>query len=225
MIRRKFPSILLGLLLPLSAGLGCEEPEWNRASASATSGAGSSEDVGSASPGEETGLPCDVELLLASRCATCHSRKPTGGAPMALVTYDDLAKPSLGDPKKTVAELSLARVRSQDRPMPPGSPLPTATLAPFVAWVEAGAPKSRCAPVVLPASETRPDAFAPECEASAECPAPLVCKKGFCDVECTSSTDCGRNLECRNTRCVATSSRDASTDGDALDSGTDASTP
>lgn len=225
MIPRQFPFIVLVLLLPLSAGLGCEEPEWNRPSPSATSVAGSSGEVGTASPGEESGLPCDVELLLASRCATCHSRKPTGGAPMALVTYDDLAKPSLGDPKKTVAEQSLARARSQDRPMPPGSPLPTAALAPFVAWVEAGAPKSRCAPVVLPTSEARPDAFAPECEASAQCPAPLVCRKGFCDVECSSSTDCGRGFECKGARCVAASSRDASTDGDAPDAGTDATAP
>ncbi len=225
MIRRKFPFIVLILLLPLSAGLGCEEPAWNGPGSSATSVAGSSEEVGSTSPGEESGLPCDVELLLASRCATCHSRKPTGGAPMALLTYDDLAKPSLGDPNKTVAEQSLARVRSQDRPMPPGSPLPTAALAPFVAWVEAGAPKSRCAPVALPTSEPRPEAFAPECEASAQCPTPLVCKKGFCDVECSSSTDCGQGFACKAARCVAASSRDASTDGDAPDASTDATDP
>lgn len=225
MIRRHFPLVALILLVPLSAGLGCEEPAWIRPSASATSAPGSAEDIGGASPGEETGLPCDVELLLASRCATCHSRKPTGGAPMALVTYDDLAKPSLGDPKKTVAEQSLARARSQDRPMPPGSPLPTATLAPFVAWVEAGARKSRCAPVALPTSETSPDAFAPECEASSQCPAPLVCRKGFCDVECSSSIDCGQGLACEGARCVTSSPRDASTEGDVPDSGLDATAP
>ena len=225
MILRKGPSVVLAILVPLAAvsGFGCEEPPWIGPSATSTDFAGSAEEVGGGSAGEEKGLPCDVERLLASRCATCHSRKPTGGAPMPLVTYADLAKPSTSDPTKTVAQLSLARARSQERPMPPGSPLPTAQIAPFVAWVEAGAPKSTCAPAVLPAVEAGPETFPPECKKSDECPSPLVCKKGFCDVECTRSSDCGGGLECRETRCVPGSSRDASLDAEPTDSAVEAS--
>jgi hypothetical protein len=227
MIPRKWPSIVPAILVPLAAvsGFGCEEPPWNRPNATSTDFAGSAEEVAGGAADEETGLPCDVERLLASRCATCHSRRPTGGAPMPLVTYADLAKPSTSDPTKTVAQLSLARARSQERPMPPGSPLPSAQFAPFVAWVEAGAPKSACIPAVLPTVEAGPGTFPPECKKNDECPSPLVCKRGFCDVECASSTECGGGLECRATRCVRRSSRDASLDGEPTDSGTEASAP
>src|ERR1041384_6079903 len=38
----------------------------------------------------QRGLPCDVETFLASHCQSCHSNKPSGGAPMPLMSYRDL---------------------------------------------------------------------------------------------------------------------------------------
>jgi hypothetical protein len=45
----------------------------------------------------KTGLPCDVDALLKKNCQTCHAATPAYGAPMPLVTYDDLQKPGVLD--------------------------------------------------------------------------------------------------------------------------------
>src|SRR5438132_8043 len=63
-------------------------------------------------------LPCDVGQLLAARCQSCHSSPPKG-APMALVTKEDLARPANSDPSRSVAALSLERMKDAARPMPP----------------------------------------------------------------------------------------------------------
>ena len=90
------------------------------------------------------GLPCDVQSLLAERCAGCHSASHPN-TPMALGTYDDLTAPAASDPKKTVAELALARIRSDASPMPPSGPrVGDAQVAAFAAWVGRGAPRETC---------------------------------------------------------------------------------
>ena len=87
-----------------------------------------------------TGLPCDVEKILAAHCASCHGAKPS--APSRLVTYADLTAPSVDDKTKTEAEEALVRMESTQAPMPPSGTRPTAQeLATFKAWVTASTPE------------------------------------------------------------------------------------
>lgn len=90
------------------------------------------------------GLPCDVAKVLATSCTDCHGRKLSGGAPNRLVTYDDLVAPSEDDPNRTVAEVSLARMKAAKKPMPPDGKLDSADLAIFEGWVTAKMPKGSC---------------------------------------------------------------------------------
>ena len=92
-----------------------------------------------AGSGAPTGLPCDVQQLLENRCIGCH----LGPSPAALLTYDDLAKASAADPKKTLAQVSLERTKKIGSVMPPAPAVaPTAAeIATLEAWVTAGTPK------------------------------------------------------------------------------------
>lgn len=93
-----------------------------------------------------TGLPCDVAALMRTRCISCHGTPPTGGAPMALTSRDDLlaTSPIMG----TYAARSLFRMRDTMAPMPPGALPPAAEVTAFEAWLNAGAPAGSCmAPV------------------------------------------------------------------------------
>jgi hypothetical protein len=97
-----------------------------------------------AGTGAVTGLPCDVQQLLENRCIGCH----LGKSPPALLTYDDLLKPS-SDPAKNLAQKSLERMKSTTSPMPPPPAVaPTADeIATFEKWVAAGTPKGTvCTP-------------------------------------------------------------------------------
>ena len=97
-----------------------------------------------AGTGATTGLPCDVQQLLENRCIGCH----LGPSPAALLTYDDLQKPS-SEAGKTVAQKSVERMQSATAPMPPAPAVaPTAAeIATFAQWVTAGTPKGTvCTP-------------------------------------------------------------------------------
>lgn len=90
-------------------------------------------------------LPPAIEATLMTRCWSCHG-SPPAGAPMALVTLDDLVAPARSDPGKTNARVSLARMEDVGRPMPPGAgpTVPPSEIAAFRAWVEAGLPRRNC---------------------------------------------------------------------------------
>jgi hypothetical protein len=96
-----------------------------------------------------TGLPCDVDAVLKTRCQTCHSSETKYGASAPLVTHADLQKngPGAGSGKK-VYELVRERIKDTARPMPPSpNPLLTAAeLATLDGWIAAGAKPSseRC---------------------------------------------------------------------------------
>lgn len=97
-----------------------------------------------AGTGAPTGLPCDVQQVLENRCIGCH----LGTTAVALLTYDDLSKPS-SDPTKTLAVRSLERMKSTTSPMPPApaEPPTPAEIATFEKWVSAGAPRgTTCTP-------------------------------------------------------------------------------
>lgn len=96
-----------------------------------------------------TGLPCDVDAVLKTRCQTCHASEPKYGASTSLVTYDDLQKPGPGGTaNKKVYELVQERIHDATLPMPP-SPQPRLAAeetAVIDSWIEAGAKSSpaRC---------------------------------------------------------------------------------
>jgi cytochrome c553 len=103
--------------------------------------------VGPAKPGaaaEPSGLPCDVAKVLAASCTDCHGRPLAEGAPVALVTYEDLVAPSRSEPERSVAAVSLDRIKDTRRPMPPDEALGAADVAVFESWVGAGMPRGAC---------------------------------------------------------------------------------
>lgn len=92
-----------------------------------------------------TDLPCEVAQLLATQCWTCHGAIPSAGAPMALVTAADLARPSALDPSASYAERSVVRMRAAMLPMPPaGARAPDADIAALEAWITAGSAAGTC---------------------------------------------------------------------------------
>jgi mono/diheme cytochrome c family protein len=96
---------------------------------------------GPAGTGLATGLPCDVQAVLENRCLACHSGTMTNVPP--LLDYDQLIAKSKVDPTKTLAQLSLDRMKSTTSPMPPPpavKPDPD-EIQTFEAWVTAGTPK------------------------------------------------------------------------------------
>jgi hypothetical protein len=92
-----------------------------------------------------SGLPCDVQAVLADHCEACHGTSLAGGAPIHLATYADLtAKNAAG---VTVAQRCLDRMKSTSAQMPP-PPAASATspeIASFEAWVTQGMPGGDCA--------------------------------------------------------------------------------
>jgi len=92
-----------------------------------------------AGTGANTGLPCNVQQLLENRCIACH----LSTTPYPLLTYENLLAPPPSDPKSTMADKSLARMKDTARPMPPApAPAPAATeVDVFQAWVTAGKPR------------------------------------------------------------------------------------
>jgi cytochrome c5 len=97
--------------------------------------------AGPAGSGLATGLPCDVQAVLENRCIACHDGKMAGVPKM--LDYADLMKPSVVDSTKSLAVLSLARMKSTTSPMPPPPAVkPDADeIATFEDWVKAGTPK------------------------------------------------------------------------------------
>ena len=97
--------------------------------------------TGPAGTGLATGLPCDVQAVIENRCLACHGGQ-MNGVPLML-NYDDMQVKSKTDPTKTLAQLSLDRMKSTTSPMPPPpvvKPDPD-EIQTFADWVAAGTPK------------------------------------------------------------------------------------
>ena len=107
-------------------------------------GDGPGSDAGASSGA--TGLPCDVQALLSSRCVTCHGVSPSQGAPMSLVTYANLMAPSRSDPAMTVSEMAVLRMQSASAQMPPAPAVHAtgAEIAILQSWNAAGNPRGGC---------------------------------------------------------------------------------
>ena len=90
-------------------------------------------------------LPCDVANVLASACSSCHGSTLAEGAPNRLVSWGDLAATLKGNDAVTQAELALARMKDELKPMPPSSPASPDAIAILEKWIAAGMPKGACA--------------------------------------------------------------------------------
>jgi len=90
------------------------------------------------------GLPCDVQTFLSDHCQGCHASQPVNGAPMSLMTYEDLTAKNGGG--AMIVQRVLARIQSPTGRMPP-LPAASATAAEismFQAWVTADTPSGEC---------------------------------------------------------------------------------
>jgi hypothetical protein len=96
--------------------------------------------------GAVTGLPCDVANVLSSKCVSCHSSPPSGGAPMSLASYSDLTATSAGFPGQTMAQRAVARMQDAMSPMPPGAATDPTGAGIIDAWITAGYPQGDCGP-------------------------------------------------------------------------------
>lgn len=113
--RLKDPKALFFGLLALSYTAGCGGSTKNDVGPSKSGPI----DLDGGNAGAASGLPCDVEKVLAQHCQKCHSAPPQYGAPMPLVTWDNLNARAVSDETKKVYELIPAKVNDDARPMPP----------------------------------------------------------------------------------------------------------
>jgi mono/diheme cytochrome c family protein len=134
----------MGLSVVLFVGIGCSDTDGGESSAAGgaggAGGSGGASDVG--------GMPCDVQALLTSKCVACHGDPPALGVPMSLLSYADLAAPSLSDPSKSYAELAVTRMMMMSKglmPPMPNEPATAAEVAALQAWIAAGLPRAECA--------------------------------------------------------------------------------
>lgn len=99
---------------------------------------------------------CDALGVLRRNCQGCHASEPQFGAPMSLVSFEDLQEPSLSDATQPVSARVRARIHDAQRPMPPGG-MAAADVAVLDAWLDGGGaagPDPTCAglaPAPLPA--------------------------------------------------------------------------
>lgn len=100
-------------------------------------------DAGGAQSGLSSGLPCDVDKVLADSCRSCHAAPPQFGSPMPLLTWDQLQAPAATDPSKKVYELVAARIADEAKPMPPSpnARLSEANRKAIADWAASGAPR------------------------------------------------------------------------------------
>lgn len=76
-------------------------------------------------------------------CQACHSDPPRG-APNALMTRTQLMARSSSDPSKTMAEISVLRMRDAKNPMPPSGTASPSDVEKVAAWITAGYPEGEC---------------------------------------------------------------------------------
>lgn len=88
-----------------------------------------------------TPLPCNVAQDLRTNCQTCHGAEPQFGAPMPLITWQDVQKASITKPTEKVYQLMAERLTSTQSPMPPPpNKITDGDRNLLVNWINAGAP-------------------------------------------------------------------------------------
>ena len=142
-------TFLGGCVITAAAVAGCYTGD--DVTSTMTGSAAPTTSIDGTQPSAFTGLPCDVAQVLATRCAGCHGPTPSGGAPNAMMTYDELMAASASAPSSSIAELSVARMQDTKSPMPPDG-TSAEDLAVIQKWVAAGMPTSDVACDATPAS-------------------------------------------------------------------------
>lgn len=109
------------------------------------SGTGLTELQPSAAP-----LPCDVGKLVSTKCQTCHSATPIGGAPMPLMSDADFSAMlksvrTVPGETRVVADLVKMRINDSAMPMPPGGGLTSDELSTLNTWLDKGHPAGAAA--------------------------------------------------------------------------------
>jgi hypothetical protein len=134
---------VLGALAPLVV-LAAACGETTNAAGPSVSGPLPDGGTGTVTPTGPSGLPCDVDKVLADNCRKCHSAPPQYGAPMPLLTWDNLQAAALSDATKKVHELVATMIASETAPMPPppNARLSEADRKTLGDWSAAGAPRS-----------------------------------------------------------------------------------
>jgi mono/diheme cytochrome c family protein len=148
---RRDARLVLRTVVALSLGLcsalaGCDDdddpylPPIVRADSGIVSGADASIDA--ALP--PSGLPCDVQAVLATYCSGCHGATPAGGATGSLVTREQLLADSLTRPGTTVLAVAIDRMHAGSMPPAPAAAVPAIDIATIEAWLAAGTPEGTC---------------------------------------------------------------------------------
>jgi len=110
------------------------------------SGTGGATGIGGQGPGTGDGGDwCRARGVFQDNCVECHGTRPLYGAPMSLVTFDDLHARSVTNPSKYVYEMIAQRIHDDQKPMPPPSTndrLTSREAGIVDAWIGAGAPAS-----------------------------------------------------------------------------------
>jgi hypothetical protein len=85
-------------------------------------------------------MPCDVQEVLATKCATCHSDPTFGGAPMPLTSIEHFTGTLSSG--ASVADAVIDRIQDEARPMPPVTqdPLTDDEKRIIIDWIEDGQP-------------------------------------------------------------------------------------
>ena len=113
-------------------------------------------DAGSSASG--LGLPCDVDRVLAKNCRSCHGAPPRYGAPMPLMTLDDVRAKAKTDAQKTIATKIGERIHDAVAPMPQGGKLSAEDMATLDAWIAGGASGAASSAACTDAGTGDPDA-------------------------------------------------------------------
>lgn len=95
-----------------------------------------------------SGIPCRVDEVFASKCRRCHTVPTRHGAPFVFLTWEDTRQDRLGQPLYAVIGRA---VRTNFMPQrieanPPVQPLSDDEKKIILDWVDAGAPREECDP-------------------------------------------------------------------------------
>jgi hypothetical protein len=126
-----------------------------------------------------SGLPCKVDDVFASKCRRCHTIPTRHGAPFVFLTWDDTRQDRLGQPLYAVIGRA---VRTNFMPYrveanPPVQQLTDEEKKIVLDWVDAGAPREACDPNAPDAKKAQ--ALQPQAKPSASAkPAKLPKPKG-----------------------------------------------
>jgi hypothetical protein len=95
-----------------------------------------------------SGIPCKVDEVFASKCRRCHTVPTRHGAPFVFLTWEDTQQDRLGQPLYAVIGRA---VRTDFMPQrieanPPVLPLSDEEKKIILDWVDAGAPREPCDP-------------------------------------------------------------------------------